>query len=77
MPSELERPIGWVLEADGAVVGYLGKISLQCRYGDKTPTAVTAHGFVVDGPFRALAVRLAAAFFRQKSVEFLHFYHFD
>jgi hypothetical protein len=70
MPSELERPIGWVLEADGAVVGYLGNISLQCRYGDKSLTAVTAHGFVVDGPYRPLAVSLAAAFFRQRSVDF-------
>jgi hypothetical protein len=67
--SEIQRPIGWVLEADGAIVGYLGNISLQCRYGDRALTAVTAHAFVVDTPYRPLAMSLAAAFFRQKSVD--------
>jgi hypothetical protein len=69
MRGEIERPMGWVLEADGLIVGYLGNISLQCRYSDRTLTAVTAHGFVVEGPYRALALSLAAAFFSQKSVD--------
>ena len=69
MHGEIKRPIGWVLDADGEVVGYLGNISLQCRYGDKTLTAVTSHGYVVDGPYRAVALSLASAFFRQKSVD--------
>jgi hypothetical protein len=67
--SRLERPIGWVLEADGAVVGYLGNISLLYRYGDKTLAAATAHGLVVDPPYRAVGLTLVAAFFRQKSVD--------
>lgn len=67
--GQIERPIGWVLEAAGVIVGYLGNISLQCRYGDRTLTAVTAHGFVVEGPYRALALSLAAAFFNQRSVD--------
>jgi hypothetical protein len=67
--SNLERPIGWVLEADGAVVGYLGNVSLLYRYGDKTLTAATAHGLVVDPPYRAVGLTLVAAFFRQKSVD--------
>jgi len=66
---EIERPIGWVLEADGAIVGYLGNISLNYRHGDKTLTAVTAHGLVVDPPYRALGLTLVAAYFRQKSVD--------
>ncbi len=66
---EIKRPIGWVLEADGAIVGYLGNISLSYRYGDKTLTAVTAHGLVVDLPYRAVGLTLVAAFFRQKSVD--------
>src|SRR5271170_7380002 len=65
----LERPIGWVLEADGAVVGYLGNISLLYRYGDRPLTAVTAHGLVVDPPYRAVSLTLVAAFFRQKPVD--------
>jgi hypothetical protein len=67
--SEFERPIGWVLEADGVVVGYLGNISLFCRYGDRTLTAVTSHGLVVEPSYRAAAVSLAAAFYCQKSVD--------
>lgn len=65
----VQPPIGWVLEANGAIVGYLGNIPLQCRYGDRTLTAVAAHGFVVDAPYRAVGLSLAAAFFRQKSVD--------
>jgi hypothetical protein len=64
-----ERPIGWVLEADEAVVGYLGNISLSYRYGDRKLTAVAAHGLVVDPPYRAVGLTLTAAFFRQKSVD--------
>jgi hypothetical protein len=69
MHGEIVRPMGWVLEADGVIVGYLGNISLQCRYGDRTLTAVTSHGFVVEGRYRALALSLPAAFYRQKSVD--------
>ena len=67
--SGVKRPIGWVLEADGAIVAYLGNISLQCRYGDRMLTAVTTTAFVADPPYRVLAVTLAAAFYRQKSVD--------
>jgi hypothetical protein len=69
MHGGFDRPIGWVLEADGAVVGYLGNISLLYRYGDRTLTAVTAHGLVVDPSYRAVSMTLIAAFFRQKSVD--------
>ena len=64
-----EPPIGWVLEADGRVVGYLGNISLLSRYGDRTLTAVVSHGLAVDRPYRAIGMTLAAAFFCQKSVD--------
>jgi hypothetical protein len=67
--GDLKRPIGWVLEANGAVVGYLGNISLLYRFGDRTLTAVTAHGLVVDPAYRAVSLTLVAAFFRQKSVD--------
>jgi hypothetical protein len=66
---QIERPMGWVLEANGAVVGYLGNISLQCRYGERTLTAVAAHGLVVEPPYRAVSLTLTAAFYRQKSVD--------
>jgi hypothetical protein len=67
--SDSERPIGWVLEADGAVVGYLGNISLLYHYGNRSLTAATAHGLVVDLAYRGLGLTLVAAYFRQKSVD--------
>jgi len=65
----VQPPIGWVLEANGAIVGYLGNIPLHCHYGNNTLTAVAAHGFVVDAPYRAVGLSLASAFFRQKGVD--------
>lgn len=64
-----EPPIGWVLEADGGVVGYLGNISMPYRYGDRILTVVVSHGLVVDRPYRAIGMTLAAAFFCHKSVD--------
>lgn len=65
----IERPIGWVLEADGSIVGYLGNISLLYRLGEKELTAVTAHGLVVVPAYRAMSITLVSAFFRQKAVD--------
>ena len=62
-------PIGWVLEAEGTVVGYLGNISSLYRFGDKTLTAATGSGLVVEPAYRAVALSLNAAFFRQKCVD--------
>jgi hypothetical protein len=70
LASGHNRPMGWVLDAEGKIVGYLGNISLQCRYGDKTLTAVATHGFCADPPYRAVALSLASAFYRQKGVDF-------
>ncbi len=66
---QVHRPMGWVLEANGSVVGYLGNISLQCHYGEKTLSAVASHGLVVEPSYRAVSVTLTAAFYRQKSVD--------
>ncbi len=65
----LKRPIGWVLEAQGKVVGYLGNIAQLYRYGEKTLVSVTAHGLVVEPPYRALGVSLVAAYFRQSEID--------
>lgn len=66
---ERKPPIGWVLEADGVIVGYLGNISLSYHYAGRTLTAVTGHGLVVDPTYRAYAVSLVSAFYRQKFVD--------
>jgi hypothetical protein len=64
-----ERPIGWVLEADGRVVGYHGNILLLYRYSGRALTVAAGHGFVVEPLYRALSVSLSRAFHRQQSVD--------
>lgn len=59
-------PIGWVLEAEGRVVGYLGNIPLLYQYGDRQLLAVTGHGMVVEPIYRTASLALMAPFFRQK-----------
>lgn len=67
--TQVEHPIGWVLEAEREIVGYLGNISLLYRYGDRTLTAVAGHGLVVEPAYRAVSLTLSAAFYRQKAVD--------
>ena len=62
-------PIGWVLEADGKVVGYLGNIASLYHFGGKKLLAVTGHGLVVEPAHRMLSFTLNAAFYRQPSVD--------
>jgi hypothetical protein len=66
---QFQPPIGWVLEAEGRPVGYLGNISLLYRYGDRTLTAVTGCGFAVEPAYRAVSSCLVAAFYRQRPVD--------
>jgi hypothetical protein len=62
-------PMGWVLEAQGKVVGYLGNIPSCYRYGNRDLTAVTGTGLVVENAYRAAALSLNAAFYAQKGVD--------
>jgi hypothetical protein len=67
--ADPRRPLGWVLEAEGNLVGYVGNISSTYFYGDEVVSAVTAHALVVEAAYRATSVSLNAAFFRQKFTE--------
>lgn len=67
--GQLPRPIGWVLEAEGRVVGYLGNIVQLYRYGDRALTSATSHGLVVEPAHRSASLRLVGAFYCQKSVD--------
>lgn len=61
--------MGWVLEARGKIVGYLGNIALPYCYEGKRLTAVAGSGFVVDPEYRGASLSLNSAFYRQKSVD--------
>jgi hypothetical protein len=62
-------PIGWVLEADGRVVGYLGNIASVYHFGGRRLLAVTGHALVVEPAHRMLSFTLNAAFYRQPIVD--------
>jgi hypothetical protein len=64
-----QRPIGWVLEADDRIVGYIGNIPRLYSYGNKTLTSVTGHALVVEPAYRGIGVSLNAAYYRQKGVD--------
>jgi hypothetical protein len=69
--SSTERPIGWVLEAEGGLVGYIGNISSKYYFAERTLAAVISSGLVVDPEYRSLGFRLIAAFHRQDADLFL------
>ncbi len=62
-------PIGWVLEADARIVGYLGNIPLLYHYGTQRLLTAAASGFAVQPAYRAFSIGLVASFYRQKNVD--------
>ena len=46
--ADPRRALGWVLDAAGSVVGYIGNISSTYYYGAEKVSAVTAHALVVE-----------------------------
>lgn len=64
-------PIGWVLEENALVVGYLGNIPLRYWYQGKPVLVAAARGFAVDPEYRSHTLKLIAAFFSQKTPDLL------
>jgi hypothetical protein len=63
------HPMGWVLEVQGKVVGYLGNIIQLYRYKDRILRSATGHAFVVEQLYRGSGLSLVAAYFRQKNID--------
>ena len=62
-------PIGWVQEAEGEIVGYMGSIPLLYRYGDQSLIAVATTCYVAEPVYRAGSLSLVGSFFRQQGVD--------
>ena len=62
--------MGWVQEADGEIVGYLGSIPLLYQYGEQTLLAVAATCYAANPSYRAMSVSLVGSFFRQTGCDF-------
>lgn len=71
MKENSNIPIGWVLEHEKEIVGYLGNIPMFYFLKGKRLLAVAARGFAVDPEYRSHSLRLVAAFFSQKNVDLL------
>jgi hypothetical protein len=67
--ADPRRPIGWVLDTDHALVGYIGSVPSTYYWGDEILSAATGHALVVEPGYRATSVALNSAFFRQKYVD--------
>jgi hypothetical protein len=71
-PAFVDHParcMGWVLEARGRIVGYLGSIPLRYYYGNEILNTAVASGFAVEPIYRAYSLSLVDAFYRQGNVE--------
>src|SRR4051794_34468102 len=70
--TRLDRPLpplGWVLEAEGEIVGFFGSIPLLYRVGDRTLLVAGASDWAVEKPYRGRTNDLATAYFGQREVD--------
>ena len=67
--SRTRVPIGWVLDVDGLIAGYLGNIALAYHLEGKTYLAATTRAWVVDTPYRSYSPLLLATYFQQRNVD--------
>lgn len=67
--SQARVPIGWVLDVDGLIAGYLGNIALSYHFEGKTYLAATTRAWVVDTPYRSYSPLLLATYFQQRNID--------
>ena len=58
--------MGWVLESQGKVVGFIGNIPRRYLFGGSEWIAGVARSFVVDEDFRGRSTKLLWQFISQK-----------
>jgi hypothetical protein len=61
-------PMGWVLEQNQTIVGYLGNIPLPYSFRGKPIVAATSRAWIVDSAFRSYSFSLLSRFFQQTNV---------
>lgn len=64
-------PIGWVLEAENEIGGYIGNIPLSYAYEGRDILAAASYRFVVDHEYRNHSLSLVTQFFRQSNPDLL------
>ena len=64
-------PLGWVLESQGKVVGFIGNIPRRYLFGGSEWIAGVARSFVVDEVFRGRSTKLLWQFVSQKGADLI------
>ena len=62
-------PLGWALENNGKLVGFLGSIPAFCSFGGRRLLVTTANSWVVDEPYRSHSIALLKRFLGQREVD--------
>jgi hypothetical protein len=62
-------PLGWALENNGKLVGFLGNIPTFCSFAGRRLLATTANDWVVDEPYRSQSIALLKRYLGQKDVD--------
>ena len=65
--------LGWVLETDEKIVGFIGNIPRCYTFKGKELLAGVARAFVVDEKYRSHSLKLIAKFFKQANADVLIF----
>jgi hypothetical protein len=63
--------IGWVLEVNGVVVGYLGNVALRYFLNGNSLNVAAARGWVVQHKYRKYSALLLLKYFAQKNIDLL------
>ena len=62
-------PLGWILEENKRIVGYLGNIPKEYYYKNKKFTVACSHAWVAEDKYRLHAFSLLETFFSQKNID--------
>jgi hypothetical protein len=62
-------PLGWVLENNGKVVGFLGNIPTFYSFVGRRLLATTANAWVVDEPYRSQSIVLLKHYLSQREID--------
>jgi len=62
-------PIGWVLESDGRISGYLGNVPANYEFEGKSLLSAATRAWVVDEAYRTYSPLLLGTYFQQRNVD--------
>ena len=67
--SKDSLPLGWILEENKRIVGYLGNIPKEYYYKNKKFVIACSHAWIAEDKYRLEAFSLLNSFFSQKNID--------